>query len=75
MEKFCYLGNLIKARVDAVQSVITRSRKGSRKGWSKFRDLVPLLVSRGFPIKVDGRLYSAYSALFCSVILYGYENL
>ena len=53
--------------MDAVQSVIIKSRSGRRK----FTDLVSLLASRGLPLGVNGRLYSAY----VRVILYGYENL
>ena len=60
--------NIIGARVDAVQNVLTRSRSGH----SKFRDLVPLLVSRDLLLGVNERLYSACVR---SGILYRYENL
>ena len=46
VEKFCYLGDTIVARECGFDSVITRIRGG----WCKFRDLVPLLASRGLPL-------------------------
>ena len=40
-------------------------------GWSKFRDLVPLLANRGFPLGAKGRLNSA---CVNSIMLYGGET-
>lgn len=40
-------------------------------GWSKFRDLVPLLASRGLPLRAKVRLYSACVG---SIRLYGSET-
>ena len=42
-----------------------------RHGWCKFRYLVPLLASRGFPLWAKDRLYSACVR---SVMLYGSET-
>ena len=53
VEEFYYPGNTIRARRDAVDSVITRS------GWSKFRGVVPLLAGRGVTSAAEGRFYSA----------------
>ena len=39
-----YLGNTLGARGSTVNSVITKVRSG----WSKFRNLVPLLTSKGW---------------------------
>ena len=44
VEKFCSLGDTTGAREGAVDTV-TRIWSG----WSKFRDLVPFLASRGCP--------------------------
>ena len=55
---FFYYGDIIGARGGKIDSVITRIRSG----WSKFRDLVPLLTSRGF----KGRLFSV---CVCSLVL------
>ena len=62
-EKFCYIGDTKGALKSTADSVIKRIRSG----YSKFRDLVAFLVSRGFPLKAKGRLYSVY---VCSLMLY-----
>ena len=54
-ENFCYLGDTAGSREGANDSVVTRIRSG----WSKFRDLVPLLASKGLALGAKGRLYSA----------------
>ena len=41
----------VRARWSSMDSVITKIRIG----WSKFIDSVLLLVSRGFPLKANGR--------------------
>ena len=64
MERFCFPGDTIGARGDAVDSIMTRVRNR----WSKFRDLVLLLESRCLPLDVKGRLCSA---LVRSVMPYG----
>ena len=47
-------------------SVITKIRSG----WSKFRDLIPLLANRALPLGAKGRLYSACVR---SIMLFGSE--
>ena len=42
-----------------------------RRGWCKFRYLVPLLTSRGLPLGAKSRLYSVCVR---SVMLYGSET-
>ena len=63
-EKFCYPADTIGARGDTADSAITRIRCG----WSKFRDLMPLLASRGLPFQAKCRLYSA---CVCWAVIYG----
>ena len=67
VEKFCYSGETIGAREGAVDSVMTKIRRG----WSKFSDSVPLLATRGLPLEAKGRLYFACVR---SVMLYGTET-
>ena len=49
-----------------LSSVITRIRSG----WSKFRDLVPLLATGGFSLGANDR----YSTCVSNVMLYGTET-
>lgn len=51
MEKFCYLGDTRGAIRDAFDS----ARISNRSGSCKYRDLVPFLDSRGFPLAAKGR--------------------
>ena len=67
LEKFCCLGDTIGAIGGAGDSVMTRIRTG----WSKFRDLMPMLASKGLPLKAKGALYSAFVS---SIRLYGSET-
>ena len=64
VEKIYYLGRAIETKRGAVDSTMTMIKSG----WSKFRDLVPLLASKSLPLGAKGRLYSAYVG---SVMLYG----
>lgn len=61
------LGDTERVRRGAVDRVMTNIRSG----WIMYRDLVPLLTSRGLPLGANGRLYSA---LLRSVILHGSET-
>ena len=63
----CYPDDTKGVRGDAVDSIITRIRSGR----SKFRDLVPLLASKGLPLGAKDRLYSAYVP---SIMLYESET-
>ena len=63
VDNFCYLGDKIGTRGgDSVTANI-------RSEWSKFRDLVPLLASRGVHLGVRSRLYSTcvHSARFYGI--------
>ena len=64
MEKLYNHGGKIGARKGATDSIKTRIRGG----WNKFRDLLPLIASRGLLFEAKGRLCSA---CVCSIILYG----
>ena len=44
VNKFCYLGDMLSAGCRAEASSITRIRTG----WKKFRELLPILISRVF---------------------------
>lgn len=52
---FCYLYELINSGRECTRSVSARIRIG----WSKFREFLPLLATKGFSLKVKGRLYDA----------------
>ena len=52
VEKFCYLVDATGTRGGADDSVTTRIRIG----WSKFRDFVPVIASRGLPLRRKGKL-------------------
>jgi len=67
VDKFCYLGDMIGAGGGAEES----SRARVRCAWGKFRELSPLLTSRGVSLKVKGKLYSA--CVQC-VMIYGSET-
>ena len=57
----CYPDDTKGVRGDAVDSIITRIRSGR----SKFRDLVPLLASKGLPLGAKDRLYSDMYLALC----------
>ena len=67
VKKFCYIGDTIGARGGAEDSITGRIRSG----WSKFRELVPLLASKGLSLASKGRLYQACVR---SVMLYASET-
>jgi len=62
-EKFCYLGDWIYAAGQA------GARAGVHCAWAKFRELVPVLTSRGASLKVKGQVYWA-----CIPSVLGYES-
>lgn len=53
LETFCYLGDTMSARGGAVHIIIARTRIG----WSKIRDLLPLIASKCAPLGTKVRLY------------------
>ena len=55
VDTFCYLGNKISAAGGAGESVVTRIRCG----WDKFRELLPVLISKRFLLHRRGNLYRA----------------
>ncbi|MCP3657197.1 MAG: hypothetical protein GY766_20280 [Herbaspirillum sp.] len=55
VNSFCYLGDQISRGGGCSESVVARVRKG----WKKFRELLPLLTTKGFSLRVKGRLYDA----------------
>ena len=67
VEKFCYLGDTIGARGSVEDSVTARIKSG----WNKFRELLPLLASRGLPLVSKGKVFQACVR---SVMLYGSET-
>ena len=67
VEKFCYLGELIGAGGRAEEA----SRSRARCAWAKFKDLAPVLTSRGASLKVKGKVYRACVQ---RVLVYGSET-
>ena len=67
VDRFCYLGDTIGSRGGACDSVTARIRSG----WNKFRELVPLLASKGLSLAAKGRLFQACVR---SVMLYASET-
>ena len=63
---FCYIGDMIEAQGGAGAGLIARIRRG----WSKFRELLPLVTSRALPLLTKGRVYQAHVR---SVMMYGSE--
>src|SRR6478609_1613655 len=55
VDKFCYLGDLIRAEGGAGDTV-SACVKGA---WAAFRELCPILTVRGASLRMKGRLYSA----------------
>ena len=53
VEKFCYLGDTIGARGGVEDSVTARIKSGL----NKFRELLPLLASRGLPLISKGKVF------------------
>ena len=67
VDEFCYLGDMISAGGGAGASSLART--GS--GWKKFRELLPLLGSRGLSLRAKGQLYDACVR---SAMVYGSET-
>ena len=66
VDMFCYLGDMIAARGGAENSITIRIRSAR----NKFRELLPLLDSKGLPLVIKGRIYEAFVR---SILLYGSE--
>jgi len=65
MDKFCYLGDMLSVDGDADAAVEIRIRIG----WNKFRQFIPLLITKdvGLSLILRGRLYSSCmrSSMLC----------
>ena len=55
MQKYCYLGDMIGSSGGAEDA----SRARARSAWAKFRELAPILASRGASLIVKGKIYKA----------------
>jgi hypothetical protein len=67
VEKFSYLGDMIGSGGGAEEA----SRARVRCAWSKFRELAPILTSRGASLRIKGKIYRACVQ---RVIVYGSET-
>ena len=67
VDKLCYLGDMISAGGGVEESIVARVRSG----WKKFRELLPVLTTKGFSFHSKGRVYQACVR---SVMLYGSET-
>ena len=67
VEKFCYLGDMIGSGGGAEEA----SRARVRSAWSKFKQLAPVLTSRGASLRIKGKVYKACVQ---NVMLYGSET-
>ena len=67
VEQFCYLGDMIGAGGGAEEA----SRARTRCAWAKFRELAPILTSRGASLAVKGKIYKACVQ---RVLVYGSET-
>jgi hypothetical protein len=67
VDKFRYLGDTIGAGGGAEEA----SRARVRSAWAKFKELTPVLTSRGASLKVKGKVYKACVQ---RVLVYGSET-
>ena len=67
MDKFCNLGDMLRASAGADASSVTQIRTS----WKKFRELLPLFTSRVFSHKMKGNIHKACVR---SAMLYGSET-
>lgn len=67
VERFRYLGDVIEAGGGADEA----SRARVRSAWAKFKELSPVLTSRGASLKVKGKVYKACVQ---RVLVYGSET-
>ena len=67
VDSFCYLGDTIGASGGAEEACRTRVRCA----WSKFRELMPILTSRGASLKLKGKIYRECVR---SAMVYGSET-
>ena len=67
VDKFRYLGDMIEAGGGVGEA----SRARVRSAWAKFKELAPILTSRGASLKVKGKVYKACVQ---RVLVYGSET-
>jgi hypothetical protein len=67
VEKFCYLGDTFGKAGGAEEA----SRTRVKCAWGKFRELGPILTTRGASLKLKGKIYRA---CFQRVMVYGSET-
>lgn len=67
VERFCYLGDMISAGGGAEDA----ARARVRCAWNKFRELSPILTTRGASLRLKGKIYKACVQ---SVMVYGSET-
>lgn len=67
VDSFCYLGDVVDCEATVERSV--RSRIAA--AWNKWRELAPLLVNQGIPLRIRGRFFDA---CIRPVLLYASET-
>ena len=67
VEKFCYLGDMLSKEGGAELVVVTRIRGA----WKKFRELAPIVTSKGASLVVKERVYASNVR---SCMMYGSET-
>lgn len=67
VNSFCYLGDVISQSGGCYDAITARIRST----WKNFRELLPILTTRGLSLKVRGHMYNA---CIRSVLLYGSET-
>ena len=67
VDRFCYLGDMIGAGGGVEEAIRARVRCA----WAKFRELSPILTTKGASLKVKGKVYRACMQ---SVLIYGSET-
>jgi len=56
VDKFCCAGDRLSIDCDVNAAVEARARKG----WNKFRQIVPLLTNKDVSLLMRGKLYTSY---------------
>jgi Reverse transcriptase (RNA-dependent DNA polymerase) len=67
VDSFCYLGDMLSAGGGAEEAVRCRVRCA----WGKFKELLPIITSRGTSLIVKGKIYKACVQ---TVMIYGSET-
>ena len=69
VDRFCYLGDMLSAGGGCMAAATARCRCA----WGKFRENLPLLISKPVPFDLRGRLFSS-NVRTCSSMLHGTET-